>query len=117
MHMRASLERNSCQSKFPGVYAEPSFNSRIRNKDMGNFQAHNLKKTCTKRQFKGIHDRFLRDHVFSERMIENKRDEDACRAWDILQNEITRIECQNQNTFTTSKIGGPLSSMETTANQ
>ena len=59
--------------------------------DMGNFQknneyhlAHNLKKRCIKRQFKGIHDRFLRVHVFRERMIENKRDEDVCRAWDVL---------------------------------
>ena len=47
-------------------------------------QAHNLKKRCIKRQFKGIHHRFLRDHVFRERMIENKRDEDVCRAWDVL---------------------------------
>ena len=48
------------------------------------YQAHNLKKRCIKRQFKGIHDRFLRDHVFRSRMIENKRDEDVCRAWDVL---------------------------------
>ena len=33
------------------------------------YQANNLKKRCIKRQFKGIHDRFLRDHVFRERMI------------------------------------------------
>ena len=45
---------------------------------------HNLKKRCIKRKFKGIHDRFLRDHVFRERMIENNRDEDVCRAWDVL---------------------------------
>ena len=33
----------------------------------------------------------------------------------ILQNKITPIECQNQNTFTTGKIGGSLSiSRETT---
>ena len=42
------------------------------------------KKRCTKRHFKGIHDRFLRDHVFRERMIENYRDEEVCRAWDVL---------------------------------
>ena len=47
-------------------------------------QAHHLNKRCIKRQFKGIHDRFLRDHVFRERMIENKRDEHVCRAWDVL---------------------------------
>ena len=58
--------------------------------DMGNFQktkyhqAHNLKKRCLTRQLKGIHDRFLRDHVFRERMIENNRDEDDCRAWEVL---------------------------------
>ena len=46
--------------------------------------AHNLKKRCKKRDFKGIHDRFLRDHVFRERMIENNRDEEVCRAWDVL---------------------------------
>ena len=37
-----------------------------------------------KRDYKGIHDRFLRDHVFRERMIENDRDEEVCRAWDVL---------------------------------
>ena len=45
---------------------------------------HNLKKRCIQRQFKGIHGRFLRDHVFRERMIQNNRDEDVCRAWDGL---------------------------------
>ena len=35
----------------------------------------------------------------------------------ILQKKITPIECQNQNTFTTSKIGGSLSlSQETLQN-
>ena len=53
--------------------------------DMGNFhQAHNLKKRCIKRQVKGIHDRFLRDHVFRERMIQHDRDEDVCLNWDDL---------------------------------
>ena len=38
--------------------------------------AHNLKKRCIKRNFKGIHDRFLRDHVFvnaCSNMIEMKK--------------------------------------------
>ena len=47
-------------------------------------QAHNLKKRCIKRQIKGIHDRFLRDHVFRERMIQHNRDEEVCRALDVL---------------------------------
>ena len=37
-----------------------------------------------KRDYKGIHDRFLRDHVFRERMILNNRDEEVCRAWGVL---------------------------------
>ena len=31
-----------------------------------------------------MHDRFLRDHIFRERMIENSRDEEVCRTWDVL---------------------------------
>ena len=49
--------------------------------------AHTLKKRCIKREFTGIHDRFLRDHVFRERMLENNRDEDVCRKWDDLAEE------------------------------
>ena len=33
-----------------------------------------------KRDYQGIHDRFLRDHVFRGRVIENNRDENVCRA-------------------------------------
>ena len=58
---------------------------------MGNFQkTKNIiwpiirKKRCKKRDYKGIHDRFLRDHVFRERMIQHNRDEEVCRAWDVL---------------------------------
>ena len=46
--------------------------------------AHNLKKRCFERKFTGIRDRFLRDHVFRERMLEKNRDEDFCREWDVL---------------------------------
>ena len=46
--------------------------------------AHNLKRRCKKRDYKGIHDRFLRDHVFRERIIQHNRDEEVCRAWDVL---------------------------------
>ena len=51
------------------------------------FLANNLKKRCIKRDYKGIHDRFLRDHVFRGRMIENSRDEEVYRAWDVLADE------------------------------
>ena len=34
-----------------------------------------------------IHDRFLRDDVFRERMIQHNRVEEVCRAWDVLADE------------------------------
>ena len=34
----------------------------------------NLKKRCIKREFTVIHDRFLRDHVFRDQVLENNRD-------------------------------------------
>ena len=46
--------------------------------------AHNLKKRCKKKVYKGIHDRFLRDDAFRVRMIQHNRDEEVCRAWDAL---------------------------------
>ena len=57
-----------------------------RPEDKEHHLAHNLKKRCKKREFKGIRDRFLRDHVFRERMIQNDREE-VCRAWDVLAEE------------------------------
>ena len=41
------------------------------------FSANHLKKKCKKKFFQGIHDRFLRDETFRNRMIENGRDEDV----------------------------------------
>ena len=51
------------------------------------YLANNLKKRCKKRDYQGIHDRFLRDHVFRGRMVENSRDEEVCRAWNVLADE------------------------------
>ena len=51
------------------------------------YLADNLKKRCIKRDYKGIHNRFLRDHIFRGRMIENSRDVEVCRAWDDLADE------------------------------
>ena len=51
------------------------------------YLANQLKKKCKKKKFQGIHDRFLRDHEFRVRMIENNRDEDVCCAWDVLADE------------------------------
>ena len=49
--------------------------------------ANQLKKNCKKRFFQGIHDRFIRDEQFRNRMIENGRDEDVCRQMDALADE------------------------------
>ena len=46
-----------------------------------------MKKKCKKKKFQGIHDRFLLDHDFRARMIENNRDEEVCRRWDVLADE------------------------------
>ena len=51
------------------------------------YLANQLKKKCEKRQFQGIHDRFLRNQEFRIRMIENHRDEEVCRRWDALADE------------------------------
>ena len=51
------------------------------------FTANQLLKKCKKKYFQGIHDRFIRDETFRNRMIENGRDEDVCRRWDALADE------------------------------
>ena len=51
------------------------------------YLANHLKKKCIKRNYKGINDRFLRDHIFRGRIIENSRDEEVCRVWDVLADE------------------------------
>ena len=40
-----------------------------------------------KKKFQGIHDRILLDHDFRARVIENNRDEEVCRRWDVLADE------------------------------
>ena len=43
-----------------------------------NHIAHNLRKRCIKRNFEGIHDRFLKDPVFRESQLEHDRTEEVC---------------------------------------
>ena len=47
----------------------------------------NLKKRCIEKDYKRIHDRFLRGSVFRGRMVENNRDDEICRACDVLTDE------------------------------
>ena len=49
--------------------------------------ANQLKKKCKKKDFQGIHDRFIRDEQFRSRMIEIGRNEDLCRQMDALADE------------------------------
>ena len=49
--------------------------------------ANQLKKKCKKKYFQGIHNRFIRDAEFHNRMVENNRDENFCRKWDALADE------------------------------
>ena len=49
--------------------------------------AKQLREECKKRDFQGVHDRFRRDDKCRKRMIENDRDEGACRQMDDLADE------------------------------
>ena len=46
--------------------------------------AQNLRKRCIKKNFKGIHNRCLRDPDFRKVMLEHVRDEEVCITWDDL---------------------------------
>ena len=47
-------------------------------------QAHNLKKRCIKKGYKGTHDRFLIDSEFRASQLEHDRDEEVCIKMDDL---------------------------------
>ena len=49
--------------------------------------ANQLKKKCKKKDFQGIHDRFVRDEQFRSRMIQIGRTEDLCRQMDDLAHQ------------------------------
>ena len=49
------------------------------------FIAHNLRKRCIKRRFKGIHDRFVNDPEFRASQLEHDRTEEVCIQMDELE--------------------------------
>ena len=51
------------------------------------FSANQLKKKCKKKFFQGIHDRFIRDETFRNRMLEIGRNEDLYRQMDPITDE------------------------------
>ena len=56
-------------------------------RDYEYFVANSLKKKCKKKNFLGIHDRFIRDEMFRKNMIELGRSEELCREMDKFSNE------------------------------
>ena len=82
------------------------------------YLAHNLKKKCIDRKFTGIPVRSCEIMFSVNGCSETIEMEMFVVNGTILQNKITPDECQNQNIFTTGKIGGSLSiSLETLADQ
>ena len=51
------------------------------------FTANSFKKKCKKKNFLGIHDRFIRDEKFRKNMFDVGRNEEICREMDKLANE------------------------------
>ena len=70
--------------------------------------ANQLKKKCKKKDFQGIHDRFVRDEQFRSRMIQIGRTEDLCRQMDDLADEdhTHHLTPHKNITITTKVIGG-----------
>ena len=101
LHTRASLERKkqrpievSLNIRWTFFHFQNTSSRRedLMATDMGKkpgdkeyYLADHLKKKCKKKKFQGIHDRFLLNH--DARMIENNRDEEVCRRWDVLADE------------------------------
>ena len=73
-------------------------------------QAHNLKKRCIKKHFKGIHDCFLKDPVFRASQLEHDRDEEVCHKWDgLAESEYFRYKQNWRISLNKSgDTGGPL---------
>ena len=74
----------------------PSFNSRVRHQErttsrtpyrQGILLGQPVEEVQEEVLPGHIHDRFIRDETFRNRMIENGRDEDVCRQWDALADE------------------------------
>ena len=70
------------------------------------FIANSLKKKCKKRDFFGIHDRFIRDERFRKTMIELGRTEEVCREMDKLANDHTHTTLLQKKLACTATIGG-----------
>ena len=69
------------------------------------YTADQLKKKCKKKFFQCIHDRFIRDEQFRKRMIENHRDEDACRQMECSHSPFDSTRIPSQKGLHSNKQG------------
>ena len=67
--------------------------------DKEHYIANQLKKKCKKKDFQGIHDRFVRDEQFRSRMFQIGRNEDLCRQMDALADEAHTHHLTTQEYF------------------
>ena len=70
------------------------------------FIANSLKKKCKKKNFLGIHDRFIRVEKFHKNMCDVGRTEEICREMDKLAKETTRTTSLQKKLVCTETIGG-----------
>ena len=73
--------------------------------------AHNLRKSCIKRNFQGIHHRFVNDPEFRASQLEDDRDEEVCIKMDELAQKDFSHHMTQAETFDAEGIGGFLSIM------
>ena len=99
LHLRASLERKWSQPRRHSMYVGPSLNSKLCHwegttswpqiwenyRTKRPFFAHNLRKRYMKRDFQGIHHRFLNDPEFRASQLEHDRNEEVCIKMDELE--------------------------------
>ena len=75
--------------------------------------ANSLKKKCKKKQFLGIHDRFVRDEKFRKNMFDVGRNEENCREMDKLANEDhTHKITEDENSSVSKQLMDPFEHSE-----
>ena len=72
--------------------------------------AHNLRKRCIKRNFEGIHDRFLKDPTFRSSQLERDRTEEVCIQMDKDAQRDFTYRMTQEEYFRYRNICGALSS-------
>ena len=95
LHVRALLARwNGGEQEICQVHSRSPLDSQLLHQegatppgDHEYFTANSLKKKCKKKNFLGIHDRFIRDVRFRKNMFDVGRNEEMCREMDKLANE------------------------------